>query len=84
MPATATATATASRHVGLTLRTAAFFGTFLRSVSRSRISISKSCRDHSEPRSGCSQKEPMYTRMHSGVLITLPKDLRGGGEVLRS
>ena len=42
-----------------TLRTAAFLGTFFRSVSRSRISISKSWRDHSEPRSGCSQKEPI-------------------------
>mmetsp|Transcript_20214 Transcript_20214/g.60083 ORF Transcript_20214/g.60083 Transcript_20214/m.60083 type:complete len:236 (+) Transcript_20214:1034-1741(+) len=57
-----------------TLRTAAFLGTFFRSVRRPRISASSSSRDHWPHCSGWSQNEPMYTRTHSGVLMTLPSD----------
>ena len=53
-----------------TLRTAAFLGTFFRSLSKSAISFCSNSRDHSPQLSGWSQKEPMYTRTHSGVLIT--------------
>ena len=71
------ACAFASRHrltSSFTLRTAAFFGTFFRSVRRSRISASSSWRDHSLHVSGWAQNEPMYTRTHSGVFTTLPSD----------